>query len=256
MLMSSQRKPNTKPLLIALAIFAGGIAYYLSQNETKNDSTDLNTKSIRLVGKAKAPLSIKNNKDSPYNQDGELALENMTESEKKTIKFKANPVLKTELEKKKEKQKIIRQEFKNLIKADFEMPENLDYVNMDLDEGIAGVFGTGRGDILGFTALAKEGSISTKMAVGYLNDSSSGLPFSGKVQFSEKAIMKINNPPGTNIREVLVYESSNPSFKAALLKRSDNKGTYLMILEADPLLYSNNEGYLDKLLLNFKAKGP
>lgn len=252
LMSSNEKNGNIKPLVIFLAVLIGGIAYYMLQDEEVESIVTSEPK--RLKGSIATKLKL--NKDSPYSENGGLTPEQLAEREKKLIKFKSNPIIKTNLELKREKQSILRKEFKSLIKAEFEMPENLDYVTMDLDQEVAGVFGSGQGQIKTFTALAKKGNITQDMVLEFLNDSTSGLPFSGRAQFYKKPIMKINNPPGTGIKEVLVYESSSPAYKAAFLKRQDNLGSYVFILEADPTLYNSNEGYLDRLLQSFKATGP
>jgi hypothetical protein len=248
--MSSQSSFPKLIIIILLIGAAAGAYYFFSNEDSKEPEAPPQVQRLRKQPIEKPVL----NPNSPYTADGELKDKGLA-PKKKIITTKTPPV-KTDFQKAKERQEKIKNEFKSKLKAEFDMPENLEYTEMDLEEGVAGIFGVGRGDLKSYTALGTNRKINDDIVTDYLNDSGNALPFGGKVKFRKKPIKQMTAPGHTGIGRVKVFESNNPGTKAALLERRDGKGSYMIIMEANSGYFNNNEGYLEKMLDNFKAKAP
>ena len=248
----SNAKKNVFGLLLLILLGAGG--YYLMQgSEFSSQKTEppkpRRLKPLNNQTPPKAP------KSSIYNESGELKNKGNTRPQKIAIQ-KSTKKEKKQYALAKEKQKQIRSDIKETLKAEFEMPENLNYSKLDLEEGVAGVVGVGTGDIKTFAALGTNLKVNDKMVIEFLNNSKGALPLSTGTSFKNKPSMQINAPGHTGIGKVKIFESNYDGTKAALLERRDGKGSYMIIMDANSGFFNTNEGYLERMLDNFKANSP
>ena len=239
-------------LILLILLLAGGAGAYFLLGQDSSDTTEKKNDIQRLKGNPSQKPAL--NSNSPYTEDGEL--KDPQKAPKQKIVINKAPPAKTDFQKVREQQQKLKAEVQTKLKANFDMPENLNYTEMDLEEGVAGVHGVGKGDLKSYTALGTNLKINDDMVTDYLNDSSNALPFAGKVKFQKKPVKQMMAPGHTGIGKVKIFESNNSGTKAALLERRDGKGSYMIIMEANSGYFNSNEGYLEKMLDNFKANSP
>lgn len=257
----SKESPKNQGLPVVILLVVGAVGYFAynkinenAQNDGIEESQPANVKKKRSV----EPEEVQYPDSSPYSATGELkeAKEETPDNsdEKPTDVEVVVDEITSKVEERKREQESLRNNFKSLIQADVDLPKNLHYAELDLDEGIAGIRGTGTGDIKDFSILGTKKKVTPQMATAFLNEANSGVPTAKGVRFKGKSKVKVKAPAGKGISNIEIIDSSNPNVKAALVTRSDGKGTYLFVLRGQSGFFNNNEGFLDNMLKNFQAK--
>lgn len=257
---TSKRTKSSNKLSTLLVVMLGlGIFGYKYLTKEANDGTNspqIQTRSTSPKkqlsqddGEIKSTPEKKVPTDSPFDENGNL--KNPIKEEKPIQEVAKVPKKYIDPLKKEQKEKL--EKFQADISAEFKLPEELSYVNLDLDNGIEAIQGTGRGQIKKFSVLARKGVANVKQVAGYLNESDNGLALGG-VKFTSSGAQKLSAPSSSGIKEVVVLSTNKAGVKAAILTRADNQGTYVFIMDANTSFYESNEGFLDEMLSSFKSK--
>lgn len=256
---------NNQGLPVIILLVVGAVGYFSYDKITKETQKagieETQTANVKKKRNAE-PEPIEYPESSPYSASGGLKEEKADESEQpqenngedaeKVEGVQAEITKK--VEERKRQQEVVRNNFKSLLQVDINLPKNLHYAELDLDEGLAGIRGTGSGDVRDFSILGTKKKVSAQLATAFLNESNSGVPTSQGARFTGKSKIKVKVPPGKGISKIEVIDSSNPNVKAALISRADGKGSYLFVLKGQSGFFENNEGFLDNMLKNFQAK--
>lgn len=242
---------STKSLVIFVILLGGGYAAYKYFFQTDRGVTREAPKVRRLAPRDETPIQYPEN--SPYKSDGTARTE-----KKETIKPPKKTGNVAEIQKVIEQRKLaqqqLRESFKSELQIKAKLPENLHYATLDLDEGVAGIRGTGKGPIEDLTILATKKRVDEKSIANFLNSKDNGVPVARGLRFDSKPVLTLKAPAGKGLGKITILESNNPRVKAAYIPRSDGRGSYLFILDAETALYESNEGLLDNLLEHLEAQ--
>lgn len=153
-------------------------------------------------------------------------------------------------------QKDKLENFKNLLRLEFELPPGMHYVELDLENGVAALQATSPGRkilIMGATRTA-----SPELIASYLREQKSSIPMLMKHDFKISGeLQNVAPPKGSGIAKITVIPGGtiegNPVY-AAYLERSDKKGSYVFLLEANTSQYTQYEGMFDQMLESLKTK--
>lgn len=146
--------------------------------------------------------------------------------------------------------------FKNLIQLDVNLPDEMHYTELDLDDGVAAMEGSSPGKkllIMGTQRLA-----SPALIAAYLKDQSNQIPMLAGYEFKISGELQ-NYPPPKNsgISKITVIpggvHNGNQVF-AAYLERGDKKGSYVFVMEANPSQFSQYEGDFDNMAESLKTR--
>ena len=257
----SKKSSGDSSKLPSIVVVALGLAFFGYKFLTRETMEDDSTQQIQTVDKERNNQSTTSRgdintapaqkvpTDSPFDENGNL--KNPEKTEVKEEKVVEVPEKFIDPLKKEQKEKIDK--FQANISAEFKLPEDLTYANLDLDNGIEAIQGTGRGQIKKFSVLARKGVANPKQVAGYLNESDNGLSLGG-VKFNSASAQKMTAPSSSGIKEVVIIPTNQAGVKAALLTRSDNQGSYVFIMDASTSFYESNEGFLDEMLSSFRSK--
>ncbi|PIP93359.1 MAG: hypothetical protein COW00_20315 [Bdellovibrio sp. CG12_big_fil_rev_8_21_14_0_65_39_13] len=155
-------------------------------------------------------------------------------------------------------QELLKTDFQKTIKANVKLPENLKYTQLDLEDGIGGLYGTDASGQNEFAMLGTEKSATLDQIVDYLNNSQGALPQVRNGDFPNRPVIrKITPPSGRGISSIQVIQgkkSSDRMLYAAIVERSDRKGTYVFVMKAPTSFFDTNEGMLDSMLESLQVK--
>lgn len=245
---------SSAPLLIALLILAGVGYYFFSGSPDETADQEIDTALSPANGQYEGVSYPENSRYSP---SGIFSKTEEAQKIKSLPRKKVPGVIddfQKALIKRKEKHAKVTGEFKQLIHLDLNLPLNMDFSPLDLDEGIAGLRGTGTGEVKDMTILASRKVVKIADIVNYLNSGESGIPAANIGGFRVRKGLNIKPPAGSGIKDITILESDNDSgLKAAFLSRRDQKGNYLFLMKANSSFYENNEGYLELMLQRMKA---
>lgn len=155
-------------------------------------------------------------------------------------------------------QEKLLEDFRNLAHLDLVVLPDMSFFNLDLDDGIAGIYGTNLSGDRDFVALATERRVSAREAVAYLDEYKGLFPFLKRSSFDLSKTFTVEAPDGSGLDDLQIIPSETKSGKnkvyAALVARKDKKGTYLFMLDAPEAYFDNNEAGLEVMLKNLKAR--
>ncbi len=155
------------------------------------------------------------------------------------------------------KQKIIQREFKKTIKLDMDFPNNMDFTPINMENNIAGIYGTTPDKTKQFAVLATKGKVDVKEVLNYLHESANALPLLKNHEFQPDKIQTIKAPDSTGLGDLQVIPSTDASGKttyAAIATRKDGEGSYLFLMQAPHAYYENNDDGLGIMLNSVKTK--
>jgi hypothetical protein len=156
------------------------------------------------------------------------------------------------------RQEVIKNTFLNNVKADIELPEDMDYLNIDADEGIGVIYGKSKVGDREFAMLATRKRVNMNLETKYLRENSDMLHLLRNLKISTKLSTKnIKAPRGSGLKSVSytkLGQTGGKTVYSVLTSRSDNRGSYMFLMKADESFYKDNDGYLNKLLSSLKAK--
>lgn len=157
---------------------------------------------------------------------------------------------------------IVRQhvrikKFKEKIKLKINLPKNLDYVDMDMEDNIAGLYGSNLKGDKSFVVLATTGDVSMKDAVGYLNESKKAFPLLEDHKLLPEKAISFSPPKSTGMGEMKIIPATSANgttVYAAMGERADGKGSYMFMMEAPEKFFQESEGTLDQMMMSMQAQ--
>ncbi len=159
-------------------------------------------------------------------------------------------------------QEKLLHEFKLKIRLDFQVPRQLGYAELDLDDQVAVLFGReasgGKERDIALLAIAKIPTVPE--IISFLNEHKALLPLMMNRSFGADAKVlsfPVSRQSGlTNLRVIPGPVVSDYKIYAALAERIDKRGAYLFMLRAPASYYEKNDGELDNMLASLRTLKP
>jgi hypothetical protein len=154
-------------------------------------------------------------------------------------------------------QKKLIKDFKNQIKLEIKLPQNMIFTPMDMEDEIAGIYGSSLSGDKDFVIMATPKAVNVSQVVEYLNDSRNAFPLLQNHKLLPDKIIEIPAPQSSGLNNLKIIPSSSykgQSAYAALALRKDGKGTYLFLLEAPSMYFDQNEDGLELMLESIKSR--
>jgi hypothetical protein len=155
-------------------------------------------------------------------------------------------------------QERIKNEFQKKIHLKINLPGDLQYTALDLEDDVEGIIGTTSSDDRSFSVLATNKVVSLNQILNFLNDETKGsLPvLEGHVFQTDKAF-KESPPKETGLSDLTIFPSNEVNGKqifAAFAERQDGKGSYLFMLKAETGYHEANDGAFDQMLQELRTQ--
>ncbi len=148
------------------------------------------------------------------------------------------------------------QAFKNLLKLEVTLPQGMNFVELDLDAGVAAMEGTLPGKKLLIMGAAR--TATPELIASYLREQKVSIPMLVKHDFKISGdLQNITPPKGSGISKItLIPGGSHDGYQifAAYLERGDKKGSYVFLMEASPNQFTQFEGDFDIMVDSLKTK--
>jgi hypothetical protein len=155
-------------------------------------------------------------------------------------------------------QEKLLEDFRILTHLDLVVPPDMSFFNLDLDDRIAGIYGTTNSGNRDFVALASERIVTPREAARYLQDNEGLFPFLKNSTFELSKTLKVSSPENSGLGDLEIIPVKNSSRKnkvyAALVHRKDKKGSYLFMLDAPKDYFDQNESGLEVMLQHLKTR--
>lgn len=153
-------------------------------------------------------------------------------------------------------QQLLIKNFKDKVKLDVYLPEDMKFDEIELDAEVAAI--SGASPDKNMAVFAARTSASPKVVEAFLQEQKARIPMLVKYDFKISGqLQKIPPPKNSGISKITVIpggENNGSLVYAALIERSDKKGSYLMLMEGSPAYFSNSDGDMDKMLSSLMAK--
>jgi len=148
------------------------------------------------------------------------------------------------------------QAFKDLLKIEVELPKGMDFIELDLEGGVAAMEGQAPGRKMLIMGAAR--TATPELIASYLREQKASIPMLSKYDFKISGdLQNVTPPKNSGISKITVIpggsNNGNPVF-AAYVERSDKKGSYVFVMEASPGQFSQYEGDFDIMTDSFKTK--
>lgn len=240
--MKNKRLSIFAGILIATNILM--VLYYLLREAPESEPSDTHVKMMPTMEMRPGPEIRPGTQFNPETARQVLKMNSLPETQVKLLEYQNSQA------------KLINN-FKDTVKLEMDIPASMDYIPMDMDEEVAGIYGSTQTGDRQFAILATRGNVSTEEAVSYLNESQEAFPMlKNRKLLSEKAL-KIDAPPETGLKELTIIPTEKSGKKgvyAALAPREDGKGTYLFMMEAPAAYFDENEGGLELMLKSIRTR--
>lgn len=153
---------------------------------------------------------------------------------------------------------LAQQAFENTSHVDIAFPEELTYMNLDLDDGIAGIQGFNTQLQVNISILAKEGNYTPDQLPAFMQDYGAYIPGYNTAYTDKLSKQEPERPPaqsgsGLNSPYVWSIHDGGKTIIVAMVQRSDGKGTYLAVLNGPSSYFDNNEDRYDAIYSQIRA---
>ena len=142
-------------------------------------------------------------------------------------------------------QQQVRNEFQELIRLQVTLPNDFYYVNLDIDDKVAVLYGNQGSKEL--AVLATDSTASMDQVVSFLNDYKNAIPVLGGADFKITGDPQSISLPAdsglSNGRVIPGPVTKNSQLVGAYLERSDRKGSYFFIMRAEPEFFEHHDGF-------------
>lgn len=149
------------------------------------------------------------------------------------------------------------EDFKTKIHLDLPFPPALDYLDLDLDDRVAGVIGSSVDGKKTFAVLATDQKVSPEAAIAYLKDSSDSFNFVRNHEFDTEKKISFPSPETSGLKPLTIIPSTDHKglgLYVALAERKDEKGSYLFMMEAPKKEFDENDDGLQMMLNMVKVR--
>lgn len=154
-------------------------------------------------------------------------------------------------------QDAMKKRFKKKVKIHIDLPPHLDYIELDMEDSVAAIYGSNSASEQEFAMLATDKKVNVEDVMQYLKDSADALPLIKSHTFQPDKMATVKAPESTGLGNLKIIPSSESDGKgafAAIAERKDGKGTYLFLMEAPSPYFDQNEEGLELMLKSIKTK--
>lgn len=153
-------------------------------------------------------------------------------------------------------QEELLKNFKQQIFLDINLPADMKFDELDLDEGVAAMQGTSPSKKM--VILAARRTATPQTIVSFLQEQKNRIPVLQNHDFKISGEVKtVPVPKNSGISKITVIpggERNGQLIYAAHIERSDKKGSYVFVMEASPGYFEKHDGDLDNMLDSLKIK--
>ncbi len=202
-----------------------------------------------------APVVVQQAKLEPA-LEAKLKARGMTPNQYLRLRLGNRVINQHVLDKRKAQAKLIR-DFKKKVHIDMEFPQAMDYLDLDLDNNVAGIIGTSLDGKKTFAVLATNQKVSLSEALDYVKSSQQSFPFMKNHKFMTDKSVTFAAPESTGLKPLTIVPATShkgQGLYVALSERKDSKGTYMFMIEAPYHYFDANEDGLERMLGTVKAK--
>ncbi len=147
--------------------------------------------------------------------------------------------------------------FKKKIHLEMGLPVTLNYIELDLDDNVAVLLGTGNNGKKNFGVLATAQKVSLDQALSFLKNNTQAFDFVANHRFLPEKAISVKAPESTGLKDLTIVPSTpykGQGMYVALSPRKDGKGTYMFMMEAPSYEFVQNEEGLEKMLGTVKTQ--
>lgn len=153
--------------------------------------------------------------------------------------------------------KVTQRRFSKVAHLKIKLPESLKYVQTDIEDDMASIYGYNHVTKEELTALARPSLTSTEEIQQYLKYDKDAIPNLNGHEVTN--LSKPQNVPGSARRGFSGVQVMNATMDnghiahVAVANRSDKKGSYIFVFTAPAGTIENNDGYVEKIYRSIKA---
>jgi hypothetical protein len=147
--------------------------------------------------------------------------------------------------------------FKEKIKLSIELPKNMVFIPLDLEDNIAGIYGTSLSGDKNFAILATDQKVRFEEVTEYLESSRESFPMLKNHRLQPDKLIDVRAPESSGLHPLMIIPSTSHNGRSAYVAfapRKDGKGSYLFIMSAPSPYFDQNESGLELLLESIKTK--
>lgn len=196
-------------------------------------------------------------------RDSDSLLENNFPKKKKSgfrVRKKSPQTIVSQVEspfkKQDDSQSVLLNKFQDTIKLNLDFPLSQNYILLDLEDGIAGIYGTSLNTDKHFVVLATHLKVNVKDILSYLAESKTAFPFINGHTFKPNKMFFVRSPSGSGLKDLTIIPTTNVKGQAlwvAVAERKDTKGSYLFMMKAPAKYFVDNEEGLDQILNSMRT---
>ncbi len=149
-------------------------------------------------------------------------------------------------------------EFQSEARLKLSIHPNYNLQKIDLDDNVMSVYGSSLDGKQKLAVMAAKGNFTIEQIEAFINENKQALKFS-----NNKVFVAYDKPQvfpgldGSGISKVTVFRGTEVEgriLNAAYIQRSDNQGSYLLLLESENSYVDNVEGEIDSMYSSLKAE--
>lgn len=239
------QKKEIRLIGVAIIIATLGIGAYL-YNESDDPLADMNEAGPTAPVKTPAPEVAAPAETSPTTTAPEVT--QPLESVAIEVPAPVDPLI--------TQQEELLKNFKQQIFLDINLPADMKFDELDLDEGVAAMQGTSPSKKM--VILAARRTATPQTIVSFLQEQKNRIPVLQNHDFKISGEVKtVPVPKNSGISKITVIpggERNGQLIYAAHIERSDKKGSYVFVMEASPGYFEKHDGDLDNMLDSLKIK--
>lgn len=240
------QKKEIRLIGVAIIIATLGIGAYL-YNESEDPLADMNEAGPTTPVKTAAPEVAAPVESTPVATAPEATQPAETVAKEAPAPY-VDPLI--------TQQEELLKNFKQQIFLDINLPADMKFDELDLDEGVAAMQGTSPSKKM--VILAARRTASPQTIVSYLQEQKNKIPVLQNHDFKISGEVKtVPVPKNSGISKITVIpggERNGQLIYAAHIERSDKKGSYVFVMEASPGYFEKHDGDLDNMLDSLKIK--
>lgn len=238
------------PLAVISIVMAGWIFFSRNREEERRNLESME----RLKVKLRATVKKRQQERRVLQKEKPQAVETVAKKEVEAQNVPVDPFGERHPDRLKAQKEL--SDFKKALHLDIDLPHGIKTLPLDLDfEEAEGIYWSIPQKNAKFALIGARGSFSTDEIVGFLNGGE--IPFIKKSNAFNKNAIKSVSPegkPGVASLKILTGTPNKDGthFYAAIIERSDGKGSYLFAGKGDEKFFDENEGTFERMYQSLK----
>lgn len=152
----------------------------------------------------------------------------------------------------------VKQNYFDVVKAKVDLPANLKFISVDIDDEGEAIYGYDHLTGMGLTLMAAPVVVDQKEVLPYLDKSQSYIP-----NTRDNPVVKIGGPQNlpapkeeTNLKDATLWSGTLKDGKdvhVLMLRRKDDKGSYFFLATGKKEYFQANDDYFEQMYNDFRA---